>query len=203
MKFFGKRKTYKHQFQIKKLRGSDYIEQDLLRVLHLIIFGVVMTEQAIRLMFSLINFIKVAILEKRNATYSYDTLDNMTSSVIGTRTSSYHYNAQNLLDTLTSSSPGYGFSFLYDARGNIVKRGNQSLSFDLGNRMTAAPGLDTYVYDGFGRRVQATAADGTVTVTVYSPDGQLLYKRRTGGPNPAASTQYIYLHRHQVAEVTR
>ena len=54
-----------------------------------------------------------------------------------------------------------------------------------------------------GHRVQTTAVDGTVTVSVYSPAGQLLYTKRKGGPNPPASTEYIYLHQHQIAEVKR
>ncbi len=48
-----------------------------------------------------------------------------------------------------------------------------------------------------------TAADGTVTISVYSPAGQLLYVTQRGGPRAAATTQYIYVHRHQVAEVKR
>jgi hypothetical protein len=38
-----------------------------------------------------------------------------------------------------------------------------------------------------------------VTITVYSPAGQLLYSRRNGGPNPGAHTEYIYLNQHQIA----
>ena len=118
------------------------------------------------------------------ASYSYDVLDNI-------RTSSYHYSPRNLVDTLSSTSPSFGFTFLYDARGNVSQRGNQSFVFDLGNRLMSAPNRDTYVYDGFGHRVQTTAVDGTVTVSVYSPAGQLLYTKRKGGPNPPASTEYI------------
>jgi hypothetical protein len=108
-----------------------------------------------------------------------------------------------LLDKLNSTAPAFGFGYAYDARGNVIQRGNQAFVFDLGNRLKSAPNRDTYVYDGFGRRVQTKAVDGTVTISVYSPAGQLLYTRRSGGPDPAASTEYIYLHQHQIAEVKR
>lgn len=138
-----------------------------------------------------------------NASYSYDVLDNLRSSTIGSRVSTYNYGARNLLDSLQSTAAGFSYNYGYDNRGNVTARGNQAFAFDLGNRLASAANLDTYVYDGFGRRVKTTAVDGTVTVTVYNPAGQLLYSRRTGGPNPAQSTQYIYLHSHQIAEVKK
>ena len=138
-----------------------------------------------------------------NAIYDYDVLDNIQASTIGNRISNYRYNAKNQLETLSSTSPSFGFGYRYDARGNVTKRGNQAYVFDQGNRLTSADGLAGYLYDGFGHRVQTTATDGTVTITVYSPAGQLLYSRRNGGPNPGAHTEYIYLNQHQIAEVKR
>jgi YD repeat-containing protein len=137
------------------------------------------------------------------ARYGYDVLDNIRTSTVGNRISSYQYGARNLLDQLNSTAPAFGFGYAYDARGNVIQRGNQAFVFDLGNRLKSAPNRDTYAYDGFGRRVQTKAVDGTVTISVYSPAGQLLYTRRSGGPDPAASTEYIYLHQHQIAEVKR
>ena len=138
-----------------------------------------------------------------NATYGYDTLDNIRTSTIGSRVNTYTYGARNLLDSLQSTAGGFTYNYAYDNRGNVTWRNNQNFSFDLSNRLTTAANLDTYVYDGFGRRVKTTAIDGTVTISVYSPAGQILYTRRTGGPNPAQSTQYIYLHSHQIAEVKK
>jgi YD repeat-containing protein len=137
------------------------------------------------------------------ATYGYDTLDNLRTSTIAGRVSTYNYGARNLLDSLQSTAGGFTYNYAYDNRGNVTWRNNQSFGFDLGNRLTTAANLDTYVYDGFGRRVKTTSVDGTVMINVYSPAGQLLYTRRTGGPNPAQSTQYIYLHGHQIAEVKK
>jgi YD repeat-containing protein len=138
-----------------------------------------------------------------SASYGYDTLDNLRTSTISGRVSTYNYGARNLLDSLQSTAGGFSYNYTYDNRGNLITRGGQTFGFDLGNRLTTATNLDTYVYDGFGRRVKTTAVDGTVTVSIYSPAGQLLYTRRTGGPNPPQSTQYIYLHSHQIAEVKK
>jgi hypothetical protein len=138
-----------------------------------------------------------------NANYNYDVLDNIRTSTVGGRASTYHYGARNLLDDLQSTASGFNYAYGYDNRGNVTSRGGQGFGFDLGNRLTTAANLDSYVYDGFGRRIKTAAVDGTVTISVYSPAGQLLYTRRTGGPNPAQSTQYIYLHSHQIAEVKK
>lgn len=138
-----------------------------------------------------------------NGSYAYDALDNLRSSTVGGRASTYTYGARNLLDSLQSTAAGFSYHYAYDNRGNVTARGAQSFGFDLGNRLRSAANLDTYVYDGFGRRLKTTAVDGTVTVSIYSPAGQLLYTRRTGGPNPPQSTQYMYLHSHQIAEVKK
>ena len=122
-----------------------------------------------------------------NASYAYDVLDNIRTSTIGSRVSTYHYGARNLLDSLQSTAGGFSYNYTYDNRGNLTTRGGQTFGFDLGNRLTTATNLDTYVYDGFGRRVKTTAVDGTVTVSVYSPAGQILYtqtnRRTQSGPS--------------------
>jgi hypothetical protein len=69
--------------------------------------------------------------------------------------------------------------------------------FDLANRMKAATGRATYIYDGLGRRVSVVGTDGVNRIQVYSQAGQLLYVAPSGG----GGTKYIYLHNHQIAEV--
>jgi YD repeat-containing protein len=138
-----------------------------------------------------------------NATYVYDALDNIRSSTVGNRTMAHNYDAANRLANVQSGMPGYSFVYGYDAQGNVTSRGAQKFSFDLGNRLSSAANKDTYVYDGFGHRVRTTSVDGSVTTSIYSPAGQLLYSTLRGGPNPPSSTAYVYLHRHQIAEVKR
>lgn len=140
-----------------------------------------------------------------NATYGYDALDNLTTSAIGggaTARSIVHTfdPATNRLTRTSGGPAAYNFSYGYDTQGNITQRGAQGYVFDQGNRMKSATGKATYGYDGLGHRFTVVGTDGANRVQVYSQEGQLLYVRSTAVPL-AAGTRYIYLHRHQVAEV--
>lgn len=138
-----------------------------------------------------------------NASYDYDALDNITQSVIGSRTNVHNYDSvKNRLTSISSNESAFNLNYdSYDEQGNIQKRGAQLFSFDLLNRLTSATGKATYQYDGFGHRVRVTSADGTNLVQVYSPAGQLLWTKQSGGAKPAKETKYIYLNRHVIAEV--
>ncbi|MCS0588936.1 RHS repeat domain-containing protein [Massilia norwichensis] len=136
------------------------------------------------------------------ATYGYDTLDNLTSTSIsgGANSRSTIHNIDyttNRLASITNGPAKFNFAYGYDAQGNITSRGAQSYTFDMANRMTAAAGRATYVYDGLGRRVSVVGTDGVNRIQVYSQGGQLLYVAPTSG----TATKYIYLHNHQIAEV--
>jgi hypothetical protein len=136
------------------------------------------------------------------ATYGYDTLDNLISTSItsGQNTRNTVHNidyAKNRLASITNGPSNFNFAYGYDGQGNITTRGVQTYKFDLANRMTAAPGRATYVYDGLGRRVSVVGTDGVNRIQVYSQAGQLLYV----APSGSAGTKYIYLHNHQIAEV--
>jgi YD repeat-containing protein len=136
------------------------------------------------------------------ASYGYDTLDNLISTSItaGQNARSTVHNIDyttNRLASITNGPANFNFSFFYDGQGNITNRGAQTYQFDLANRMTAALGRATYVYDGLGRRVSVVGTDGVNRIQVYSQAGQLLYTAPSGG----SGTKYIYLHNHQIAEV--
>lgn len=47
--------------------------------------------------------------------------------------------------------------------------------FDAANRLSQVTGSQTYRYDGLGRRVQTTDADGKQTYWLYTQAGQVLY----------------------------
>jgi YD repeat-containing protein len=136
------------------------------------------------------------------ASYGYDTLDNLVSTSItaGQNARSTVHTIDyttNRLASITNGPANFNFAYGYDAQGNIIKRGAQTYQFDLANRMTAAPGRATYVYDGLGRRVSVVGTDGVNRIQVYSQGGQLLYV----APSGSSGTKYIYLHNHQIAEV--
>jgi RHS repeat-associated protein len=135
--------------------------------------------------------------------YNYDALDNITySQVTGgakarTLTHTIDYGA-NRLDSVTGS---YSLGYRYDSQGNIIQRGGQSYSFDIGNRMRSAPGVTTHAYDGLGRRVSVVGTDGINRIYLYGQEGRLLYATTTGQAL-ASGTKYVYLNRHVVAEVS-
>jgi hypothetical protein len=136
------------------------------------------------------------------ASYGYDALDNLVSTSItgGQNARSTLHNidyTKNRLASITNGPASFNFAYEYDDQGNITKRGAQAYQFDLANRMKAATGRATYVYDGLGRRVSVVGTDGVNRIQVYSQAGQLLYVAPSGG----AGTKYIYLHNHQIAEV--
>ncbi len=139
-----------------------------------------------------------------NAAYTYDTLDNLTSSTITggatarTLTMNYPDPATNRLMSTTSGPAAFNFSYAYDSQGNIIQRGGQTYVFDQGNRMTSAAGKGTYAYDGLGHRVSVVGIDGLNLVQVYSQGGQMLY----AGPTGNIGTKYIYMHNHVLAEVS-
>jgi RHS repeat-associated protein len=135
------------------------------------------------------------------SSYTYDALDNLTFNSVtagaNPRSATFNYPdpATNRLMSV-SGSAGYNFSYAYDSQGNIVQRGTQQFVFDQANRLTSAPGVATYAYDGFGRRFSVVGNDGLNRVQLYTQDGKILQ----AGPAGGAATRYIYLHNHVIAE---
>ena len=138
-----------------------------------------------------------------DAWYSYDVLDNLTYSYItgGGKARQLNHTVNPNTNRLDSITGTYNIGYQYDSQGNIVNRGGQSYSFDIGNRMRGAPGVTTHTYDGLGRRVSVVGTDGVNRVYVYGQEGKLLYSTATGQPL-ASGTKYIYLNRHVIAEAS-
>ena len=138
-------------------------------------------------------------------TNSYDALDNLTNVTVTqgptARSTTHNFDpSTNRLTSISSATGAYNLAYGYDSQGNITTRGSQGFVFDQGNRLKSATGKATYAYDGLGHRVSTVGVDGINRVSVYTQGGQLLYTRATSVPL-AAGTKYIYLGRHQVAEV--
>lgn len=132
-----------------------------------------------------------------SGSYSYDALDNIRTSVVGSRNSVHNYNpSTNRLDTINSN--GVYTGFVYDNQGNITGRGTRGYYFDQGNRMQLANGIASYTYDGWGRRTSIADASGN-RVQVYGQAGQLLYGTRQQGATTVA-TRYVYLGGKAIAE---
>lgn len=133
-----------------------------------------------------------------NATYAYDPLDNIRSAEQGTRQYRYTYNAtSNRLTDIKTPGGAIVFTIGYDAQGNITNKSAQNYTFDRANRMSQINGLQTYRYDGMGRRVQTTdTVDGKTTFWIYSQAGQVLH---TSEARRNQNLSYIYLGNSQVA----
>jgi YD repeat-containing protein len=114
-----------------------------------------------------------------DALYSYDALDNLTSSQLTgglgiARTMLHNYDSVNRLASVTGTT-NFSVNYGYDSQGNITQRGSQAYVFDMGNRMRQASGLATYGYDGFGRRTSVIGTDGVTRLQMYSSDGKLVF----------------------------
>ena len=157
------------------------------------------------------------------ATYSYDPLDNLRTVTIAnqtgtTRSHFYNYNAATNQLISISGPTGHGaYGFTYDSRGNTtwknvgtancaaypvlqcVGKVPQSYVFDRANRLSQVTGVQTYRYDGLGRRVQTTDADGKTTFWMYSQSGQVLFSSEA---RRSQNISYIYLGNTQVATRT-
>jgi RHS repeat-associated protein len=133
------------------------------------------------------------------ASYVYDAVDNLRSSVVGIRNCIHNYNAAN--NQLTGLSGSCATSYLYDAGGNLSQRGDQHFVFDIANRLASTNGAqssnnESYSYDGNGRRTVVMRNDGTHRHMLYSQSGQLRYEYDSRN---AGTTDYIYLGRSLIA----
>ncbi|OGT54574.1 MAG: hypothetical protein A3E01_12375 [Gammaproteobacteria bacterium RIFCSPHIGHO2_12_FULL_63_22] len=158
-----------------------------------------------------------------HATYSYDPLDNLRTVTIATlggtvtRSHFYNYSADNRLNSITGPTGSGAYGFTYDDRGNTTWKNvgtancaaqpvlqcmgkvPQTYVFDRANRLSQVTGVQTYRYDGLGRRVQTTDADGKTTFWMYSQSGQVLYSSEA---RRSQNISYLYLGNTQVATRT-
>ncbi|MBE0367294.1 RHS repeat-associated core domain-containing protein [Pseudoalteromonas aurantia] len=130
-----------------------------------------------------------------STTIKYDGLGNIEQYTVSTgRDLTYTYENNRL-----KSVSGYGnkySNFQYDTRGNVKHNGERSFVYNRANQL-ASSGTNTYVYDGFNRRVKQQDANG-VSYSMYSQDGTLLYREK--GALSGAGTNYIYLGQKLIAK---
>ncbi len=131
-----------------------------------------------------------------NAVFGYDALDNLRVADQGSRQYRYNYDAANRLANIKNPTGTTLITLAYDSHGNTTSKNSQAYAFDSVNRMSQVTGLQTYRYDGQGRRVQTTDADGKTTFWIYSQSGQVLY---TSEARRSQNLSYIYLGNTQVA----
>ncbi len=132
-------------------------------------------------------------------TFSYDALDNIRTNTLGGRAHTYQYNATTKrLDQLTLPNATVARNLAYDAQGNVTTNGAQSYVFDKANRMQSVNGIESYQYDGHGRRVKTVRnSDGKISYPIYSLEGKLV----TDDDQRSNKTiDYVYLNGSLVAK---
>jgi RHS repeat-associated protein len=131
------------------------------------------------------------------ASYTYDPLDNLRTSIVGSRSSIHSYDANNRLSAIATNNAAVT-NYAYDSRGNVTTRGSETLSFDEDNRLSLVSGVASYIYDGLGRRALISQSS-TSEVQIYDADGELLYGV-TSANGQTQNTKYIYLGGRVIAE---
>jgi len=132
--------------------------------------------------------------------YTYDTLDNLRSVHLGgQRDNNYLYDAKNRLTNIRNDAGATTTGLAYDVQGNLSNKNGQTFQFDYGNRLRQATGLETYRYDGHGRRVLANNLSTGRVFSMYGNDGVL---RRQHNERTGKTQEYISLNGSLVAEVS-
>ncbi|MDN3379188.1 MULTISPECIES: RHS repeat-associated core domain-containing protein [unclassified Pseudoalteromonas] len=137
-----------------------------------------------------------------SSTITYDGLGNIrtyrNTSAFDPSNLTYSYKSNFLVNEVKTTGTNtkirnFAASGSYDTRGNVLKNGNRSFTYNLANQMTAS-GANRYVYDGYNRRIKTQDSKGT-SYSFYSQSGKLLYRETpTGGIN------YIFLGDKLVAK---
>jgi RHS repeat-associated protein len=135
---------------------------------------------------------------------TYDGLGNIRTysndSVFNTSDLTYKYKTNFQVNYVTNTGTtskvrDFSTTASYDARGNVLKNGNNNRSFkyNLANQMTES-GTNRYVYDGYNRRVKTEDSKGT-SYSFYSQGGKLLYRE-----TPQGGINYVFLGSKLIAK---
>jgi RHS repeat-associated protein len=115
-----------------------------------------------------------------NETWGFDAVGNRTSNTVGSSTTTESANAQNQITSVSGATTP-----AYDANGNMTTDQNGlQYVYDAWNQLVAVKNssgttLETFSYDGLGRRVTNTVS-GTTNDLYYSAQGQVL-EEASGG----------------------
>jgi RHS repeat-associated protein len=116
-------------------------------------------------------------------TYGYDLAGRVVvrggtlfQSVLPAAVTSASYDLANRLTARTAS--GVTASPTWDANGNLISDGVRSYTWDARNRLTAIPGVASFIYDALDRR-QSLTSGGAAMVRLY--DGVDPVQEQSGG----------------------
>jgi YD repeat-containing protein len=132
--------------------------------------------------------------------YSYDVLDNLrTAKLAGVKQHNYWYDNRNRMTTVNQDDGAAIIGLDYDVQGNLAMKNGEAFSFDLGNRLRAAAGVETYSYDAHGRRVGRHNSEEGDIVSFYGNDGIL---RRQHDTRTNQEIEYLTLAGHLIAKTS-
>lgn len=131
--------------------------------------------------------------------FTYDALDNLASwKLLGIKDHTYVYDTQNRLGNLKNPDGSTVVGFGYDPQGNLTNKNGKLYDFDFGNRLRVATNVESYRYDGHGRRVQATDPAQASIRSMYGQDGVL---RRQEDERTGKNHEYVTLAGSVIARI--
>lgn len=132
--------------------------------------------------------------------FTYDAVDNIRSwKLTGVKDyAQYVYDTSNRLMNIKNSGGATVVGLDYDAQGNLTNKNGKLYQFDYGNRLRMATNAESYRYDGYGRRVQATNPAQAAIRSMYGQDGVL---RRQEDERTGKNHEYVTLAGSVVARV--
>ncbi|WP_192483296.1 MULTISPECIES: RHS repeat domain-containing protein [Cysteiniphilum] len=130
-----------------------------------------------------------------NTSYQYDQNGNITKLIRNGATLDYHYNASNLLTSISGSEAQ---AYHYDSYGNISGINNNVLTFNAANQLIEAKAAGktiNYTYDANGNRIGMD--DGTHQLFSLYLNNHLIYSE-----SGSDKTNYLYAGHWLVAKST-
>ncbi|MDR3445449.1 MULTISPECIES: RHS repeat-associated core domain-containing protein [unclassified Dyella] len=132
--------------------------------------------------------------------FTYDPLDNLRGwQLSGVKDyANYNYDGRNRLTSIQNSGGAALVALGYDAQGNLASKNSVLYQFDVGNRLRSVPGIESYRYDGEGRRIQSEVPILGSKLSFYGKDGRLIFGQDQWRQ---INTSYVYLGKHLLATV--
>jgi RHS repeat-associated protein len=131
--------------------------------------------------------------------WTYDRVGNRLTEQRPTGTTAYVYDARDRL--LSAGSTMFG----YDANGNQTQKSARTFAYDLANRMrstTQGSTTTTYLYDGDGKRLQASTGSSSSSKTNFLWDTSLGLPQLVRETNGSGSLLRRYLYGNRRISMT-
>ncbi|MCJ8274494.1 MAG: RHS repeat-associated core domain-containing protein [Psychrosphaera sp.] len=134
------------------------------------------------------------------ASFTYDTMGNITGKNLGSMAVSYVYDptTKRLNSASVTGSKSKTYSFTYDKKGAVINTGSVLLPRNQAGQLTGSGG-HTYVYDGNGKRLKDTknGAGSKARYSIYDRSGRMIYQ---WDQQTETITDYIFLGKEMVTE---